>query len=197
MRRIYLIRHGEPASPTGERVCLSCTDLPLNQQGREQGEALQAYFANIPLAGVYSSDLLRAKETARFLTPQVTAAPELRELGVGCWEGLSFREIRERYAEEYALRGENPAEYVMSGGERPADCRDRALNALLRILAETEGDIAVVAHAGVNRLILCDLLGLELREFLTIPQPYGCINCLREDGGVLVAETVGLVPKPI
>ena len=38
---------------------------------------------------------------------------------------------------------------------------------------------------------------LELREFLTIPQPYGCINCLREDGGVLTVETVGLVPKPI
>ena len=197
MRKIYLIRHGEPAFPAGERVCLSRTDLPLSQQGRAQGKALQAYFANIPLAGVYSSDLLRAKETARFLTPQVTAVPELRELGVGCWEGLSFREIRERYSEEYALRGENPAEYVMPGGERPADCRDRALNALLRILAETEGDIAVVAHAGVNRLILCDLLGLELREFLTIPQPYGCINCLREDGGVLAVETVGLVPKPI
>lgn len=197
MRKIYLIRHGEPAFPAGERVCLSRTDLPLSQQGRAQGKALQAYFANIPLAGVYSSDLLRAKETAAILSPQVTIVPELQELGVGCWEGLTFREIRARYPELYALRGENPAEYVMPGGERPADCRDRAMSALLQLLTEAEGDIAVVAHAGVNRLILCSLLGLELREFLTIPQPYGCINCLHEDGGALTVETVGLVPEPI
>lgn len=197
MRKIYLIRHGEPAFPAGERICLSQTDLPLSQQGREQGKSLQAYFANVPLMGVYSSDLLRARETAAFLLPQVNALPELRELGVGCWEGLTFREIRARYPELYALRGDDPAEYVMPGGERPEDCRNRAMTALLKLLDEAEGDVAVVAHAGVNRLILCGLLRLELREFLTIPQPYGCINCLREDGGVLTVETVGLVPKPI
>ena len=197
MRKIYLIRHGEPAFPAGERICLGSTDLPLSRQGRAQGKALRAYFANIPLAGVYSSDLLRARETAAFLSPQVAAVPELRELGVGCWEGLTFREIRERYPELYALRGNDPAEHIMPGGERPADCRDRAMAALSHLLSETEGDLAVVAHAGVNRLILCGLLGLELRKFLTIPQPYGCVNCLREDGGVLDVEAVGLVPKPI
>lgn len=197
MRKIYLIRHGEPAFPAGERVCLSRTDLPLSQRGRAQGEALWTYFTHIPLAGVYSSELLRAKETAAFLSVQAAEVPGLQELDVGCWEGLTFREIRARYPELHARRGENPAEHVIPGGERPADCRDRARTALSHLLSETEGDLAVVAHAGVNRLILCGLLGLELREFLTIPQPYGCVNCLHEDGGVLTVETVGLVPRPI
>lgn len=190
MRTIYLIRHGAPELPAGERICLSRTDVPLSAEGRRQGELLAAYFADISLAGVYSSDMLRAKETAACLSPRAATISGLQELGVGCWEGLTFREIREQYPELYARRGEDPAKYIMPGGERPADCQERAIHALRRILAETEGDIAVVAHAGVNRLILCRLLGMGLKDFLSIRQPYGCINILQEDGGKLEVKQV-------
>lgn len=182
MRTIYLLRHGEPELPAGERICLSCTDVPLSAEGRRQGELLAAYFSGIALERVYSSDMLRAKETAAYLSPDAVVVSGLQELGVGCWEGLTFREIRERYPELYALRGEDPAKHIMPGGERPADCQSRAIHTLRQILAETEGDVAIVAHAGVNRLILCQVLGMELKDFLSIRQPYGCINILREDG---------------
>ena len=195
MRTVYLIRHGEPQLPDGRRICLSRTDLPLSDEGHRQAERLAAYFADIQLEGVYSSDLLRAKETALHISVQATALPGLQELGVGEWEGLTFREIRERDPNLYARRGEDPAEHIMPGGERPADCRDRALTALRDLLQKTEGDIAVVAHAGVNRLVLCELLGLSLNQFLTIPQPYGCVNILYEKGGVLTAEAVGVLPE--
>lgn len=192
MRTIYLIRHGKPELPEGERICLGCTDVPLSAQGHQQGEQLAKYFGGIALTGVYSSDMRRGKETAAHIAPQVTTVSGLQELGVGCWEGMSFREIRERYPELYALRGENPAEYIMPGGERPAACRDRALAALHSLLAKTEGDIAVVAHAGVNRLILCELLGRDIKEFLSIPQPYGCINILQTDGEKLTVKQVAI-----
>ena len=194
MRRIYLIRHGQPATPGGQRICLSATDVPLTQEGQRQGEALGRAFSGIALEGVYSSDLLRARETAVCISEEVHVVPALRELGVGDWEGLTFQEIRQRFPETYALRGEDPVQYGIPNGENPQDCRDRAMTALQALLRETAGDIAVVAHAGVNRLILCTLLGQELKEFLTIPQPCGCINILEETDGVLTVCAVALNP---
>jgi len=194
MRTIYLIRHGQPAVAGAERICLSATDLPLSPEGTQQGERLRTYFSEIPLAAVFSSDLLRARETAAFLSETVRPVSGLREIGVGEWEGLTFREIRSRWPEEYALRGEDPVRYGIPGGEAPKDCVARALAALEGILADTEGDVAVVAHAGLNRLLLCHLLGQELKHYLEIPQPYGCVNILHEREGTLSVETTALLP---
>ena len=195
MRTIYLIRHGEPALPSGERICLSSTDLPLSDQGRQQGEALRRWFSTCAPMPVYSSDLLRTRETAAYLAEEVTPMSELREIGVGEWEGLSFPEIRRRFPEEYALRGQDPVRYGIPGGELPAECLERAMAALRKLVEQTEGDFAVVAHAGINRLILCALQGRPLKDFLKIPQPYGCINILHADGDALRVHAVGLEPQ--
>lgn len=195
MRTIYLIRHGEPDVPGGEKICLSGTDLPLSEKGRRQGEALGRYFANRASMPVYSSDLLRTRETAACISAEATPVPGLREIGVGEWEGLPFSTIRRQFPEEFALRGEDPVRHGIPGGESPADCRDRALAALNDLREQTDEDFIVVAHAGVNRLILCTLLGRPLNEFLSIPQPYGCINLLREDGDGLRVQEIGLYPE--
>ena len=71
------------------------------------------------------------------------------------------------------------------------------MGALQKLLEQTEGDFAVVAHAGINRLILCALQEQPLHKFLEIPQPYGCINILHADGDVLRVHAVGLVPNTI
>ena len=197
MRKIYLIRHGEPQLPGGERICLSRTDVPLSAEGHRQGARLAEHFAGIKLEAVFSSDLTRAKETASYLSAQATAISGLQELGVGDWEGLAFHEIRERYPELYARRGEDPVAHMMPGGERPSDCRDRGLAVLRDLLAKTAGDIAVVAHAGINRLVLCELLGRDIKEFLSVPQPYGCINILQEHDGMITVLVVGEVPAEL
>ena len=195
MRTVYLIRHGTPAFPDGKRICLSRTDLPLCDLGHAQGAALRTYFSKLALSGVYCSTLTRARETAAYLSPQAVAVEGFEELGVGCWEGLTFREIRERYPELYALRGEDPVNHVMSGGEFPLDCQKRSVNALQTLLAQTTGDIAIVAHAGVNRLILCSILHQDAKQFLSIPQPYGCINILHVSHGELTADRIGFLPE--
>lgn len=195
MRRIYLIRHAAPAFPGGQRVCLSRTDLPLSPEGVEQGEQLGACFREVELSGVYASPLQRAVETARFLSEAVIPREGLEELGVGSWEGLSFQTIRQQDPVLYQRRGEDPIRHLIPGGEPPPVCRARAMAALTAILRETEGDVAAVSHAGVNRLLLCAALDRDLKEFLTIPQPYGCINILRQEEGELKVEAIGLTPE--
>jgi len=197
MRTIYLIRHGTPAFSTEERICLSRTDLPLSPSGYAQGMALGKYFRSIPVRLVYSSPLTRARETASCISSVLELREDLQELGVGCWEGLTFPEIRRQYPELYALRGEDPVKYVMPGGEPPDLCQERAMKALQTILDETTEDIAIVAHAGVNRLILSHVLGSDIHSFLKIPQPYGCINILYEDEGALKAGPIGFLPPNV
>ena len=121
----------------------------------------------------------------------------LHELGVGEWEGMTFEEIRKKYPLLYQNRGKNPITSRIPGGEAASVCRNRTLRALEDLLKATEGDIAVVAHAGVNRILLCDLLGQSLKYYLTIPQPYGCVNILREEQGRLKVRDIGLRPRPV
>lgn len=196
MRTIYLIRHGEPLFPHGERFCLSRTDLPLSPVGRMQGVLLRHWLADKPVSAVFHSELTRAAETAAFLSQRPKMAAELYELGVGQWEGLSFQRIRAEYPAIYARRAEDPVAAQIPGGEVIPACRDRVLRTFNELLEGTEGDLAVVAHAGVNRILLCDLLGRPLKQFLTIPQPYGCVNILRLDRERLTVQEIGIRPRP-
>ena len=136
-------------------------------------------------------------QTAGFLAEYPQVVSDLEELGVGEWEGLTFDEIRRRFPEEYRLRGEDPVRHLIPGGENPLACRDRAMSAVHQLLRETQGDIAIVSHAGVNRLLLCTLLDRELQTFLQLPQPYGCVNILRWQEERLWVEEVGLLPEEI
>lgn len=197
MRTIYLIRHGHVAFPDGERRCISRTDLPLSPAGREQALALRRYFARIPLSGVYHSRLRRARETALLISPEAKEAAGLEELGVGLWEGMTFREIRSAFPELFRKRGEDPEQYPIPGGELLADCLERASQALGALRRNTSDDFAVVAHAGINRLLLCGVRELPLRDFLTVPQPYGCINSICEEGDRFTVGCVGLLPPGI
>jgi probable phosphoglycerate mutase len=68
------------------------------------------------------------------------------------------------------------------GGESFADCRVRVMEALRRILNCCQGNILVVGHAGVNRLILCDILGIPVANLHNIGQDYGCLNIIDYSG---------------
>ena len=70
-----------------------------------------------------------------------------------------------------------------------AQLRDRVLPALERLIETHRGEtVALVAHGGVNRVILFEAMGLTLQQFHTVNQRYGCINRIRyfQDGNALV-----------
>jgi probable phosphoglycerate mutase len=145
-----LVRHGE-TDWNFERRVQGHADRPLNETGRAQARALADELAGEPIDAVYSSDLVRAHETARIVAERlgldVIALPDLREKHFGTWEGLTDREILARFPD--ARRGH------WGDAETTEDVARRVLGALRRI-AQThpKGRVLVVAHGGPVRAAL-------------------------------------------
>lgn len=180
--RLYLIRHGRVAEGHTDRYH-GHNDVDLSPEGLRQYERLAAYLQKVPLQGVYSSDLRRTRIGAHMLAAGRNLTPlscsEFRELCFGVWEGLTLAEIQERYPEELAARFRDLAGFRIPGGESLSDVRARVLPKLRELLARHRGEsLALVAHAGVNRVILCDALNLPLEHIFRLDQAYGCLNII-------------------
>jgi alpha-ribazole phosphatase/probable phosphoglycerate mutase len=180
--RLYLVRHGQVADGHTHRYHGN-NDIDLSPEGVRQLEEVAACLKPVALAAVYASDLKRSLHGAevicrgRHLTPQ--AVPEFREIHFGIWEGLSFEEIAHRYPADLKARLQDLANFRIPGGESLRDVRARALPRLENILAEHRGQACLlVAHAGVNRIILCEALGLPLENLFRLHQDYGCLNII-------------------
>jgi len=185
MTTIYLLRHGALAGDSRERF-VGQIDLPLAPEGVRQAEAQAGALRQQDIGIIYCSDLQRCRQTAAIIAgatgaPIVTRA-ELREISLGDWEGLGRREVAVRFAAEFAARGRDIEHYRIPGGESFADCRRRALAAWTDILGCGNERVAVAAHAGVNRLLLCGLLGMPVAELFRIDQDYGCVNIVEQHG---------------
>ena len=159
MTTILLVRHGETDWNLHRRL-QGHSDTPLNDRGREQARTLAAELADEPIDAVYSSDLVRAHETARIVAEQhgldVTATGDLRERHFGTWEGLSDDEIEARFPE--AATG------VIGDGESREAMARRVFDALQRIAKQhPEGRVLVVSHGGPLRAVLrhCGVNGVE------------------------------------
>jgi 2,3-bisphosphoglycerate-dependent phosphoglycerate mutase len=96
MTSILLARHGE-TDWNVERRWQGHSDTPLNDTGRAQARALAEELKSEPIDVVYSSDLMRAHETARLVAEprglDVTAVRGLRERSFGSVEGMTSNEI--------------------------------------------------------------------------------------------------------
>ncbi|MGN0773080.1 MAG: histidine phosphatase family protein [Candidatus Ventricola sp.] len=181
-KQIYLIRHALPDYPRGAKMCLGQkNDLPLSAAGLEQAQRLGAFFAALPLEAVYTSPLLRARQTAALVAGgrPLVVLHDLIELYGGEWDGLPFEEIHARYPQYF---GRGASFSCPPGGESDAQGLARARAALAYADAHTKGCAAIVAHSGINRLLLCDLLGRPLVERRQIAHDYAAV-CLLEGSG--------------
>ncbi len=195
---ILLLRHGHLAGDAS-RLFVGQLDIPLDDLGRSQAEAVGRRLRGVSIDRVKASDLSRCQETARLVLQAaglghlpIEPEPALREIHLGHWEGLSREEVRERFAEEYARRGQDMAGTRPSGGESFEDLARRVWPAFERLVAEVgQGRILVVAHSGVNRVILCRVLGLGVEHLFRLDQDYGCLNVIHVDKAAGMAGTAG------
>ena len=178
---IFLLRHGAIDNPLPRRF-LGRTDLPLNADGVRQARDLGRWLGAIPFRRVCASPLARAMETAALVSNRPRAAIEridaLVEIDLGAWEGLSLAEVQTRFPGEYEQRGRDLAAYRTPGGESFSEVADRACPALADLARDTPGPLLVVAHMGVNRVVLSRLLGRPLALLLDIPQAYAAVSVL-------------------
>lgn len=135
------------------------------------------------LEAVYCSNLSRAVRSAEIIAEpyglQPVETPDFRERNFGMWEGMTFKEIKEKCPEEFASWADNPLKYSPSGGESTIEVKNRIIPPLNRILSDHKGEnIAVVAHGGVNRIILCHFLGIPLENIFRIEQDYAAVNII-------------------
>ncbi len=179
-RLIYLVRHGAIQPPVDPKRFIGQMDIPLNAEGFRQAERLEQTLRGAPLSAVVCSDLKRSVDTAQIIAKphQISciARRDLREISLGRWEGLSFDEVRRLHPEEFRARGFDIVHYRPPEGESFLDCTFRVIPAFYEILNSTRGNILIVGHAGVNRVILSQALGRSLEDLFEIDQDYGRLN---------------------
>ncbi len=181
MRRIYLVRHGMPEFPGGEKCCIGRTDLPLSEEGRGQMRALKERFGTVDMEepeAIYTSPLKQCVESAQILSGgriPVIEIEDMREIDMGEWEGQSFSYIRARHPEEYRRRGEDMAHFAPPGGESFIKCQNRARAVFERVQRETRGNVLLLSHAGFNRALISALEDRRLKDLMEIPQEYGAV----------------------
>ena len=166
--RIIAIRHGETAWNVDTRI-QGQLDIPLNDTGRWQAERLaRALAAREAIDVVYTSDLLRAWETARPVA-EATGAPlhtdeGLRERGFGSFQGKTFTEIEAAMPDEARRWRQRDPFWAPPGGESLTAMRRRVIETLHALASRHVGEqIVLVAHGGVMDVLYRAATGQELQ----------------------------------
>ncbi len=165
MATLYLVRHGQ-TDWNAERRWQGERDLPLNEEGLRQAEAVAGAFRAVRVDRVFSSDLRRARDTAAALA-QATGAPHvvlpsLRERAFGRWEGRTNEEILREYPDEMAQYQKDRDLFTPPGGQSWADFAPTAVRAVETIgVDHTDQHLAIVAHGGPFRAFINHVLGIE------------------------------------
>ncbi len=174
--KFILIRHGESLG-NANNLYLGHTDLDLCERGKEQALQAANYFKDREISAIYSSDLLRAYNTAlphaELHGLKVIKSKELREVYLGEWEGLPVADVRRRWPHEFDVewRGRYGS-MTLPGGESVFLAGKRMYDKLLSIAKEQEGTVLVTAHGGVIRAFWCYANGVEPSEWAAfVPFP--------------------------
>ncbi|MDI6806647.1 MAG: histidine phosphatase family protein [Candidatus Aenigmarchaeota archaeon] len=181
MTDIILVRHGETEWNVG-KIFRGRKDIPLNEMGRKQAELLGKYLSEVRVDAIYSSPLKRALDTANLIAKyqpekiDVQVTEGLLDINYGEWEGRSEQEVNELYPELYELWNKSPHEVLIPKGESLAAVRERALSAVNEIVSKYKGNVALVSHRVVNKVLTCALLGLDNSHFWNIRQDVGGVT---------------------
>ena len=166
--RIIAVRHGETAWNVDTRI-QGQLDIALNEKGRWQAQRLaRALAAREPIAALYSSDLLRAWDTAQSISDStglpVVTEPGLRERSFGRFEGKTFAELEAGWPAETQQWRQRDPDWAPPDGESLVLVRQRVLAAADALATRHVGEqIVLVAHGGVIDALYREAAGLDIR----------------------------------
>lgn len=163
---IYLIRHGRQNS------ILCNVDVELSKEGREQAELCGKRLETYDIEAVYSSQLIRAKETADIINEHLDKPRVIderwQEANFGGLTGLRNEELKQKYGAFLAKRATMTEDIPYpDGGENCEMVFERSFAALKDLVKEPYENVCVVTHGGVLRALLTGLVGADYAKWLT------------------------------
>ena len=190
MVEIILVRHGLTLWNIEGRI-QGISDTVLAPEGLQQAKLLAENFPCNKINAVYSSDLARAKITAQFIADKfnlpVQTTTGFREVDFGEWEGKYFAELEEDNADTLKIFHTQPDRLKLEGAETFKQAQSRAINKLRQIINATddggENRIVITAHGSINRLILCAILDIPIKNMWRLNQFNTAVNIFRADDG--------------
>ncbi len=188
MGRLLLVRHGETVANRDRIIQGPRIDAPLSTLGRQQASCLADALAGEPLRAIYTSPLVRARETAEAVLSRhadaraglhlpLQVVPELYEFDYGHFAGRTYDDTRDEMdqvldAWKLGFVGE-----AMPGGESAILAQHRIRPFVERLAQEAAAaTIAVVAHGRINRILAATLTGAGLQRLEEFPQSNAAIS---------------------
>ncbi|MBI1918874.1 MAG: histidine phosphatase family protein [Planctomycetes bacterium] len=198
-RRVYLVRHGDVSYFDPQGRPFPPNAVPLNEDGLRQAEALGEFFRDVPLDRAVSSDLPRSIQTAEGAlggrtAPAVETMTALREIQPGRLADVAPADLKRVFVDAFTTNMDRSTTFL--GGETFGALLDRVRPCFAALLAEPNWrHLLILAHGGVNRVLLGQALGLGLAGFAALEQDPGCVNILDIDAtGRFVVRLVNHTP---
>jgi 2,3-bisphosphoglycerate-dependent phosphoglycerate mutase len=175
--RICFIRHGETDWNVEKRI-QGQIDTPLNDTGRRQALAMAFNAAHHPFSAIYSSDLIRARDTANMLADkcglEIIKLPQLRERHFGIFQGLTAKEGAIQFPAAHAQYQARDPNYDFESGESLHNLAGRVATAVNHMTLHHQGEaIAAVTHGGLLDILYRHATGRPLHT----PRDFDIPNC--------------------
>ena len=199
MTRLVITRHGQSIANAEYRFA-GHSDFDLSEIGKAQAELTSQYIcANEKIDMIYSSDLLRAYNTAaptaKKLGLEIIPTEELREIYAGEWEGRTTAELAVEFEEDFGVWKNDYANSRCTGGESTAEVYDRVVATVKRLAQTHDGKTLLLStHATVVRALCAHSLGLTADRTGEIPFTHNAsINIFTYEDGKLIPEKMDIV----
>ena len=191
--RITLIRHGETDWNVEGRI-QGHLQIPLNRRGRAQADAVAAHLQDTHFDAVYSSDLLRALQTAQAIVRlnrhQIREERRLREWDLGVLAGLRRTQAEHDQPQAARVRSEYLVDEPIPGGESIRQRYERVTTAVSEISARHRGEsVLVVSHGGPLGDCYRRATGMGIEVRAKIDLFNASVNRVRIDGDDWVMES--------
>jgi phosphoserine phosphatase len=205
--RVVLVRHGESTYNAERRVQGHCDESVLTARGQAGAQQVGDALKELRFAAIYSSPLQRARETAEIIqsalnqngssAPFLQLTDDLKEISLPLWEGLSFQEVEDKYAEGYQTWRDRPHELRMEIATEQGvqafypvpTLYEQARRCWQMVLSQHPNEtILLVAHSGINRCLIDVAIGLGPEAYQAIHQS----NC-----GISILNFAGQLGDPV
>ncbi|MDD5645099.1 MAG: histidine phosphatase family protein [bacterium] len=197
---IYLIRHGETTWNFSRKI-QGQRNPPLTKLGKRQAAAAAGYFSHLRQTDfkIFSSDLRRAKETAKcfseVLKKRILYEKGIREIALGDWEGMTPEEVDFHFDDGFKKWLLKPSRIVIPGAETIKDFQARIKKAWTALLPKFhDNNTVIVTHGGVITALLAWWLKADFDALiLRLVIDNGSITHVRVSGERVIVMSVNSV----